>query len=94
MHFFGFFVFVDEPDVAQVQPVIRQLLLSAVVDLLLKDAVFVANRHAVPENPLRCERVEKTRSKPSKPPVAQTGVRFDFFQLLQVKSEFFDCFLK
>ena len=74
----------DEPDVAHLQPVVRQLHLPAVDDLLLEDAELIADREAGGRVAETGQGVEIAGGQPSETAVAEAGVGVEGVELLDV----------
>src|SRR5512134_3628810 len=76
----------DLPRIAEAQPVVRLLDLVAVVDMLLEDAVVVAEAVA-DRRQLQCRHgVEKTGGEPPEAAIAERRVGFDVAQHVPVEA--------
>ena len=71
----GHFRALELPGMALSQPGLGGLDLRSIVEVLLEQALFVADAIAVRRDRQRCEAVHETRGKPSQPAVSQRGVR-------------------
>ena len=71
-----------------VNPVVGQLGLPAVLQLLAEDAVLVADRVAPRRILAGGQRVEEAGRKPAQPPVADARVRLKLEHILQLKAAF------
>ncbi len=77
------------PGVVVAQPVVRHLMLSAVNNLLVKHAVFIADAVAVSRELHGGHGVKKTGCQPSQTAVAKAGVPFRFLQVFNGESQLF-----
>ena len=72
------------PRITARQPVIRNLDLMAVDDLLFEHAVVVADAVTEPGQAERGHRVEKTGGKPAQAAIAEGGIMFKVDQLVEI----------
>ena len=77
----------DLPRIAVAQPVVRLLHLVAIVDVLLEDAVVVADAVADRRQLQRRHRVEEAGREPAQAAVAERGVDLDVAQHVPVQAE-------
>ncbi len=80
----------DLPRISILEPAVGDLDLRAVHDPLVEDPVVVTQAVAVRGVAERGERVEKARSEPSKPAVAEAGVPLRLAQVLERVAELFE----
>ena len=76
-----------QPDVAQPQPVVRELDLPAVDDLLLENAELVANRKARHRVLKSRRRVHVARGKPPQAAISKSRVRLHLTELRKREPE-------
>src|SRR6185436_15094900 len=77
----------DLPRVAAPQPLVGDLDLPAVADLLIEDAELVAQAVADRRKIERRQRLEEARSEPSEAAVAEARLFFLIDQRVEVKAE-------
>ncbi len=92
MHFAGIFHDGHFPDVAVVQPGVREFNLLAVNDLLTEQAVFIADGAAHGRQVKGSERIQEAGSQTAETAVAQAGFRFFLENIVQTDAEFRECF--
>ena len=81
------------PDIAVLQPGIRQLGLIPVDDLLLEHAVTVTDPAAIARNMQRGHGIQEAGGQPSQPAATESGFRFLLGQILQTDSQVAEAFL-
>ena len=87
LDFKGVFGALERPGIAETQPLVGGFYLPAVANLLIEDAVFIANAVADGGNVEGGERIHKARGKPAQPAIAQTRFGLLLDQRFQVKAE-------
>src|SRR6266508_971189 len=75
------------PWIAECQPIVWELLLPAVADLLLEETVPVANAVADCRQAEARHAVHETSREPAKAAVAETGIRLERAQLFQIDTK-------
>ncbi len=77
----------DFPGIAEAEPVVRLLDLVTVVDMLLEDAVVVADTVADRRQLQRRHRVQKAGGEPAETAIAERRVGFDVTQHVPVETQ-------
>ena len=88
MYFYGFFRLWIQPNASAREPVIRQFCLPAVFQLLLENAVFIADGVTGCRNLLGCHCIQVASSQTTQAAVSKTCVRFTFINFIQIDVEF------
>ena len=78
--------------IAVLQPVVRNLTLEAVLDLLLEHTVVIADAAAVSVVAARCERVEEAGGQSSETAVAESRIRLLVLKSVDVEAELLKSF--
>jgi hypothetical protein len=84
LHFEGVFGPLQRPGIAQPQPFVGRLHLPAVANLLVEDAVLIANAVADRRNVQRGQRIHEARGQPPQSAVAQPRLLFLLDQHIQI----------
>ena len=77
------------PDVALIEPFVWKLDLIAINELLLEQAVLVANPVAVDRKSVGCARIHEGARQTTEATVSQSHVAFCFGNLIQTESHLF-----
>ena len=85
VHFDGFLRPHDFPRIGTAQPVVGLLHLVAVLDLLPKHAVLIAQPVAHGGNLQGGQRIDEARRQAAEAAIAETGVRLHFRHFLKVQ---------
>jgi hypothetical protein len=75
------------PGIAERQPVFGIFVLPAILDGLAEQAMVVADAIAVGGDRQRCHAFHETGGEPAKAAIAQSGIRFDLAQLIDINAE-------
>ena len=75
------------PRIAVREPILRQFLLPAVLQALLKQAVLIANAVAIGRNAERRHAVHEARSQPAQPAIAERGIGLHQAQAVQIDAQ-------
>ena len=78
-------IYADAPRIAEARPVIGGLLLEAVLNVLLKQTIFIANAIAVEREIQRCCGIQEACSQTSQAAVAQGSILY-FFHVGQLET--------
>ena len=79
-----------QPDFAAGQPLVRQLGLPAVDNLLFEDTKFIQNRITHGRVAAGCQCIHKAGSQSAQTAVAQTGIRLQFEQVFHPNPHLFE----